>query len=218
MEVHAPPAFPVATETSATRRAKKTAPGEPHIAAPGISENGTSSYCVAIPDPSGQAWAACVDPACWYWITKGFLREGSRSAFVCPMDRSNDVAPAARCHGPCATACARRSARSMAARSATAVRLASRVRESVSEVRPFASVTMVAGAIHRARVRTARRCNPTSSGPLPDVRCGDMCDPGTSRCSSDRDSIRSVLRVGQVADRSRLRARTVPRERSAGAM
>ncbi|HEX2881858.1 MAG TPA: hypothetical protein VHO25_20170, partial [Polyangiaceae bacterium] len=47
--------------------------GAPHSCA-GYSSDGTSSYCVMTPGTeTNEPWAACVDPACWYWITRGFV-------------------------------------------------------------------------------------------------------------------------------------------------
>ena len=50
----------------------------------GYSENGTSSYC-AVVDDGGGPWAACIDPACWWWLKSG-VKLGDGRAGVCVGD------------------------------------------------------------------------------------------------------------------------------------
>lgn len=37
----------------------------------GYSESGTSSYCAVFDAGDETPWAACVDPACWWWQQSG---------------------------------------------------------------------------------------------------------------------------------------------------
>jgi len=155
----------------------------------GYSENGTSSYCAAIPDPSGQAWAACVDPACWYWITKGLVT-GKVQVGICQPDGSiKQCSPGgtlarADCHGVC-TQIGSLDGRALGYCSPACI-------EGARECLQGSSFRECQGG-RWVDPPTAcpggAACNPSSIGELPDIRCGDTCDPGTSRCSPDLGSI-----------------------------
>src|SRR5258706_9517574 len=47
----------------------------------GYSDNGTSSYCAVI-DEGGGPWAACIDPACFWWLKSG-VKLGDGRVGVC---------------------------------------------------------------------------------------------------------------------------------------
>jgi hypothetical protein len=155
----------------------------------GYSENGTSSYCVAIKDPGGQAWAACVDPACWYWITKGFIPGLAQVGICLPDGAIKQCSPGGtlareECHGVC-TQIGMLDGRALGFCSPECIEGAKECTEGSSyrECRNGKWVDPPSACPGGAT------CNPTSTGELPDVRCGDACDPGTSRCSADSTSI-----------------------------
>jgi hypothetical protein len=149
----------------------------------GYSTNGTTSYCAEIPMDTGDTWATCVDPACWYWLGRG-TPAGATAVGICQPDgtinkcSSGGTLSAAACDGVC-TRVATLDARPLGY---CAPACAEGARECLG------------GSFYR-RCEHGRwsdtpsvcdgECVPLAKGTVPDVRCGGKCDPGTSRCRAD---------------------------------
>ena len=146
----------------------------------GYSSNGTTSYCAEIPMDTGDTWATCVDPACWYWLRRG-TPTGATAVGICQPDGTiNKCSPggtlsAAACDGVC-TQVTTLDARPLGY---CAPACTDGARECLGG--PFYR-TCVHGRWSDAPAACDGDCNPVSTGTLPDVRCGGKCDPGTSRC------------------------------------
>jgi hypothetical protein len=155
----------------------------------GYSENGTSSYCVTTKDPSGQPWAACVDPACWYWITKGFI-PGNAQVGICEPDGTiEQCSPGgtlarAPCHGVC-TQVDTLDGRALGYCSPECIEGA----RECTDASAYRTCQDGRWQNPPSACAVGTLCNPTSTGELPDIRCGTSCDPQTSRCSADFTSI-----------------------------
>jgi hypothetical protein len=163
--------------------------GPPHSCA-GYSSDGTSSYCVmTVASPGSDPWAACVDPACWYWISRGFI-PGPTQVGICTS--SNTIR---QCNGggtlsteTCEGVCTQVGV------------LDGRTLGYCGEQCSDGARECLGGAVYRecqggrwlAEIKTCEGgqiCNPVGSGAIPEVRCGGDCDPGTSRCAADGHSI-----------------------------
>jgi len=154
----------------------------------GYSENGTSSYCGTIDDGSGP-WAACIDPACWWWLQSGTALSDERAGVCVAPDKvrpcvggflTEPVACDGRCRpvseldgraiGYCHPGCAEGERECLGGalyRECVAGRWSSQAR-SCADGEP---------------------CQPLSSGPRSDIKCGGACEAGTSRCSLDGASV-----------------------------
>lgn len=177
--------------------------GPPHSCA-GYSSDGTSSYCVTTVASSGaDPWAACVDPACWYWITRGFI-PGSTVVGICTSSTTirqcsgGGTLSNTTCEGVCTQVGV----------------LDGRALGYCTEQCAEGARECIGGALYRecqdGRWLAAAQlcpggetCNPVASGAIPEVRCGGACDPDTSRCASDGANVEvcnqdQVWEAGQV--------------------
>ena len=155
----------------------------------GYSVNGTSSYCALFDQGDGPPWAACVDPACWWWKQSGLdpaeevggVCVGNDQVRVC---RGGILGRKAACVGTC---------------------------KSVGEIdgRELGYCTSscnegdrecLGGSLYRECVAgewsTVARacadgvsCQPLAQSPHPDIKCGGACEAGTSRCSADGSGV-----------------------------
>jgi hypothetical protein len=159
--------------------------GESHSCA-GYSSNGTTSYCADLPTDTGEPWATCIDPACWYWWKRGLLAktpDGSSVGVCLPDGTLNKCLPGGTLMATaCAGACTRVATLDGRALGFCAPACAEGARECVGG--PFYRVCV--GGKWDAVPRTcAGACNPLAKGTPTDIKCGGDCDPGTSRCRAD---------------------------------
>jgi hypothetical protein len=171
----------------------------------GYSANGTSSYCITIDD-----WGYCVDPACWYWISHGFI-PGQAAVGVCePNGTLSQCMPGGTlttvaCAGVC-----------------TAVdSLDGRALGYCGPLCAEGARECIGGALYRTctggkwsatpqACSGGAACNPLSVGAVPDIRCGGTCDVGTSRCQAGGSAVETCTSTGGWAlDRSCLLGRCV---------
>lgn len=159
--------------------------GPPHNCS-GYSSDGTSSYCVmTVASPGSEPWAACVDPACWYWISHGFV-PGSTPVGICTSSTTirqcngGGTLSTETCEGVCTQVGV----------------LDGRALGYCSDQCIEGARECLGGSVYReceagrwlAEIKTCEGgqiCNPVGSGEIPEVRCGGECDPGTSRCAAD---------------------------------
>ncbi len=155
----------------------------------GYSSNGTSSYCALFDQGDGPPWAACVDPACWWWKQSG-LDAAEEVAGVCVNAGQVRV-----CRGgilgrpePCAGTCQK------------VGELDGRVLGYCTSSCAEGDRECLGGPLYRECVAgewstsalacdDGADCQPLSHGPHPDIRCGGACEAGTSRCSPDGASV-----------------------------
>lgn len=149
----------------------------------GYSENGTSSYCAVVADGSYE-WAACVDPACWWWLESGLGEEPDRTG-TCVG--SEEFRP---CHAdgilgrpqPCEGVC-----RVVGELDGRSLGYCER------ECEPGERACVV-GSLYRhcdegawstetQACEGGAECLPLTKGELADIKCGGPCETGTSRCS-----------------------------------
>jgi hypothetical protein len=155
----------------------------------GYSENGTSSYCITTDGGDGP-WAACVDPACWWWLESGLEHE-ARGAGVCtgenelrPCNAGGILLAPERCDGFCRT-----------------------VGEIDGRALGYCETTCqegerecLGGSLYRecdagtwsTRVVACAdgvACQPLGHVASSDIKCGGACDPGTSRCNAAGDAV-----------------------------
>lgn len=170
--------------------------GESHSCA-GYSLNGTSSYCVDVPTGDGEPWGTCVDPACWFWMTRGF-DVGAAPVGSCTADGKLQ-----RCSTggalsleTCAGACTQVGSLDGRALGFCAATCDDGARECLG------------GGLYReceagrwnevARAcPDGQECSPLSKGALPDIRCGGGCELGTSRCRADRLAVETCNGDGE---------------------
>jgi hypothetical protein len=182
--------------------------GASHTCA-GYSSNGTSSYCAEIPMDTGDAWATCVDPACWYWIAHGLLSSSTPVGICLPDGTINQCSrggtlSVATCDGVCTQVGT----------------LDGRALGFCAPVCQDGARECLGGAFYRTCVgghwdgtpRTCTgACNPLVGGARPDIRCGGACDPGTSRCQTDLGAVELCTPAGTWAlDRACLLGRCRP--------
>lgn len=171
--------------------------GPPHSCA-GYSSNGTSSYCVTTPGTeTSEPWAACVDPACWYWINNGFI-PGNTKVGICTSSTEmrrcttggtldNDT-----CDGVC-TQVGTLDGRALGFCEA-------QCSDGARECLGGAYYRECAGGRWLPQVQSCAEgasCNPLGTGAVPAIRCGGDCDAGTSRCAADAASIEVCSEAGQ---------------------
>jgi hypothetical protein len=159
----------------------------------GYSETGTSSYC-AIVDEGGGPWAACIDPACWWWMEHGAdLSEGRVG--VC-----TGASEIRRC-GPSSLG----SPQACAGSCRAVADLDGRALGVCEEACTSGERECLAGPLYREctdgswRVSTCPddlECLPSGDGPHFDIRCGGACTPGTSRCGADGAAVESCSDAG----------------------
>jgi hypothetical protein len=162
--------------------------GESHTCG-GYSENGTSSYC-ALVDSGADPWAACVDPACWWWIESGLLTDDERAG-VCvgseslrPCHPNGTLARAVPCVGTC------RELGQLDGRRLGFCDPACREGERECLVGPLYRECV--GRVWSAQAKSCEGdepCLPLGSGAQPDIKCGGPCELGTSRCTEDAASV-----------------------------
>ncbi|MDB4983642.1 MAG: hypothetical protein JWM82_4394, partial [Myxococcales bacterium] len=152
----------------------------------GYSSNGTTSYCAELPTESGEPWATCIDPACWYWWKRGVLGktpDGSSVGICLPDGTINKCSPGGTLSvAQCAGACSRVATLDGRALGFCAPACVNGARECLGGPFYRACVDGHWDTIVRACAGT---CNPLATGAVPDLRCGGACDPGTSRCRAD---------------------------------
>ena len=178
----------------------------------GYSENGTSSYC-ALVTSGEEPWAACVDPACWWWIESGLGgKSDDDSAGVCvgtdqirPCDADGILRRAVPCEGTC------RVVGELDGRSLGYCDRECQPGERTCLVGPL-SRECEAGAwsTQTQTCEDGATCQPLATGNLADIKCGGPCEPGTSRCSADNGSVEECTQQSEwEAPRSCLLGRCV---------
>jgi hypothetical protein len=163
----------------------------------GYSLNGTSSYCFDIPSPEGELWATCLDPACWYWMERGVdladvavgscasdgqlrrcLPGGSLSLEACAGACTQVGSLDGRALGFCASVC----------------------EDGARECLGGSLYRECSGGRWRDETLSCSHgdpCHPASHGALPDIRCGGVCEPGTTRCRADRLAVEACTPAGE---------------------
>lgn len=155
----------------------------------GYSVNGTSSYCALFDPGDGPPWAACVDPACWWWKQSGLDDEqelggvciGNSQVRVCRggiLGRPRACAGSCqrvgeidgRVLGFCSSSCTEGERECLGG---------ALYRECLTGVWSTSSKACADGAV----------CQPLANSPHPDIKCGGSCEAGTSRCSADGSSV-----------------------------
>lgn len=178
----------------------------------GYSVNGTSSYCVEIPtEEGGAAWGTCVDPACWFWLTRGFL-PGDTPVGACLPDGRLD-----RCGNggtlkeeECAGVCTQVGMLDGRALGFCAPACASGARECVG-ARLYRECVDGRWSEDARACPADAACNPLAEGDIPDIRCGGPCDPGTTRCTADGGAVEVCSEAGAwEPDRVCLLGRCLP--------
>jgi hypothetical protein len=154
----------------------------------GYSMNGTTSYCAEIPMEGGGAWATCVDPACWYWLSRGALG-GAAKVGICEADGTMQACGAGGTLAPasCDGVCTRVTTLDGRDVGYCAPECQDGARECLGG--PFYRVCAKGRWGASPGSCDASDCNPVATGAVPDVRCGGACDPGTSRCRPDRGAV-----------------------------
>lgn len=155
----------------------------------GYSENGTSSYCAVFDAGDGTPYAACGDPACWWWHESG-LDAGQERAGVCvgTGEVRRCVAGVLRHPEACAGACQR------------VGELDGRVLGYCVDVCRDGEKECLGGALYRECVAgrwsteaqscaDGAPCQPLAESPYPDIKCGGACEVGTARCTQDASAI-----------------------------
>jgi hypothetical protein len=155
----------------------------------GYSVNGTSSYCFDIPSAEGEPWATCVDPACWYWMKRGLDLE-QNAVGSCSADGRlqrcsvGGTLTLEDCEGACVQ---------VGALDGRALGFCAKVCESGARECLGAGLYRECGAgrwhAEVSACPAGQECNPLSHGALPDIRCGGVCEPGTTRCRDDKLAI-----------------------------
>jgi hypothetical protein len=156
----------------------------PPVSCAGYSNNGTTSYCVTI-----NGWGYCVDPACWYWITHGFI-PGATPVGVCMIDGTFARCTAGGTLAPyvCDAGCTQAGSLDGLALGYCNPACAEGAQECLG------------GPLYRVcsggkwssspqQCPGGQTCNPVATLALPQIRCGGRCDPGTSRCSVDAAAV-----------------------------
>jgi hypothetical protein len=162
----------------------------------GYSENGTSSYCVTTNADIGQPWAACVDPACWYWISRGFV-PGPTPVGICTASgtirrcNAGGALSEVTCNGVC-TQVGMLDGRALGycapeCDEGSRQCLGGPLYRECVEGRWLAEPKACAGG---------EACNPLGSGGKPEIQCGGDCQTGTSRCAADFASIEVCSSTG----------------------
>lgn len=170
----------------------------------GYSDDGTSSYCATVTNRGEAPWATCVDPACWYWLSQGFVSEATAVGVCTPAGgfkrcNAGGVLQPATCAGGCVQ---------VGTLDGRALGICSPPCED------GARECLGGGPLYRVcaggRWQTAAQacaggeaCVALASGARPDIRCGGPCDPGTTRCVPNLTSIERCSADGAwIADRS----------------
>lgn len=162
----------------------------------GYSENGTSSYCLDL-GSTQEPYAACVDPACWYWHASGLWHEGAvvgvcgEDGSIRPCNSGAILLSARACEGACRVV----SELDGRALGYCASECQAGERECTSSAQ-YRVCTEGAWSTTVERCDADTECQPVGGGALRDVRCDSMCDPGTSRCSADRAGIETCADSG----------------------
>lgn len=154
----------------------------------GYSENGTSSYC-AVVDDGGGPWAACIDPACWWWLKNG-VKLGDGRAGVCVGDDQVRPCQASSLSRPepCTGLCRR------------VGEIDGRVLGYCDDACVDGEFECLTGPLYRACVNgrwsttplacdNGEVCQPLGLGAHSDIQCGGDCVPGTSHCGDDGMSV-----------------------------
>lgn len=154
----------------------------------GYSDNGTSSYC-AVVDDGGGPWAACIDPACWWWLKNGAELGDGRTGVCVGSDQVR----------PCEA--------SSLSRPQQCAGLCRRVGEIDGRVLGYCDDACVegereclTGPLYRECVNgrwsttpracdAGEACQPLALGAHADIQCGGDCAPGTSRCGAEGASV-----------------------------
>jgi len=155
----------------------------------GYSENGTSSYCAVFDAGDGTPYAACGDPACWWWHESGLDAAQERSG-VCigTGEVRRCVAGVLRHPEACAGTCQR------------VGELDGRVLGYCVDVCQDGEKECLGGSLYRECVAgrwsseaqscaDSAECQPLAESPYPDIKCGGACEAGTARCTEDASAI-----------------------------
>ena len=155
----------------------------------GYSVNGTSSYCALFDQGDGPPWAACVDPACWWWKQSG-LDPAEEVGGVCTGNNQVRVCRGGTLGRP--TACAGTCQRVGELDGRELGYCSSSCNEGEREC--------LGGSLYReclaggwsTEVRVCADgalCQPLALSSQPYIKCGGACEAGTSRCSADGSSV-----------------------------
>ena len=152
----------------------------------GYSENGTSSYCAVFDGGDGTPWAACVDPACWWWQNSGLDPAEQRGGVCVAADQLRRCRAGILLRAPetCVGACQR------------VGQLDGRALGYCDTECRDGDRECLGGALYRECVKgrwstTAQTCvdgaacQPLATSPHPDIKCGGACEAGSSRCVED---------------------------------
>ena len=159
---------------------------------------GEMNHCAVVSAGYDTPWAACVDPACWYWKSAGLTGQQGLVG-VCLADGGfracNDggiLEDASECAGGC-------------------VSVGEINGLSLGFCRPECedgAAECLGGPLYRECsggrwLRTAKRCEsgttcqPIGESALPRIACGDTCTPGTTRCAARSNGIEHCAEDGQ---------------------
>jgi hypothetical protein len=155
----------------------------------GYSENGTSSYCGLFDAGDGSLWAACVDPACWWWKQSGLASEDAAAGVCVGTEQVRRcVAGILRAPEACDGACR------------PVGELDGRVLGYCEAACQDGDRECLGGALYRECVlgrwsteaqscADGALCQPLAQSAQLDIKCGGACEAGTSRCTEDGSAV-----------------------------
>lgn len=148
----------------------------------GYSENGTSSYCAMVDEGEGP-WAACIDPACWWWLQNGAVFNERRVGVCTSAGQIRACGPTSLgASEACAGGCRRVGELDGEVLGVCEESCTEGERECLGG--PIFR-ECVGGAWRAGTCENALDCVPSGAGPSSYVLCGEACVPGTSRCSGE---------------------------------
>ncbi len=159
------------------------------ISCAGYAEDGSASYC-AVVNSGGQRWAACVDPACFWWLGSGLGVNAVRVG-VCAPDGSIaacDASGVLSAREPCAGECQR--VGTIDGRALGYCRAECREGEQECIAGPYYRACQDGHWSAETQTCAAgERCQSVAEGPRRTVTCSRACEPGTARCSADAGNL-----------------------------
>ena len=154
----------------------------------GYSENGTSSYC-ALVTSGEQRWAACVDPACWWWSKSGLAVDGGRVGVCASGDtiraceESGVLSASESCNGVCHEVGA------IDGRALGYCEAACQDGDRECVAGPLFHSCLAGRWSEVVACDGGEACQPLATGAHSDVKCGGSCGPNTSRCSAGESAV-----------------------------